>query len=91
MVAELETIIKQEQVDCPSDYTLVSVHLMQQKGLAFLSTVSVSWQTLNADALPVFLSHRYHLPLSMLRLISSSRVAFANEQRSTSASQERTS
>jgi MGT family glycosyltransferase len=58
MVAELETIIKQEQVDClVGDYIgFGASYAAERLGIPFV-TVSVSWAvTLNADALPVFLS-----------------------------------
>lgn len=57
MVAELETIIKQEQVDClVGDYIgFGASYAAERLGIPFM-TVSVSWTaTLNADALPVFL------------------------------------
>jgi len=56
MVAELETIIKQEQVDClVGDYIgFGASYAAERLGIPFV-TVS-SWAvTLNADALPVFL------------------------------------
>ncbi len=58
MVAELETIIKQEQVDCLiGDYIGYGAsYAAERLGIPFM-TVSVSWTvTPNADAIPSFLS-----------------------------------
>ncbi len=58
MVAELETIIKQEQVDCLiGDYIGYGVSYTAEKlGIPFI-TVSVSWTVIpNADGIPLFIS-----------------------------------